>query len=90
MWKYPKCNREFDNEPPHHFCDNGAVTIDKYIAGQAENIQPRLWAGFDNKFGTPTRTKRRHTTAAQQPLLLDLITEIAEWCEKKNVNKKNQ
>ncbi|MDR0906392.1 MAG: DUF1801 domain-containing protein [Oscillospiraceae bacterium] len=42
MWKCPKCNREFDYEPPHHFCDCGATTIDEYIAGQAEEIQPRL------------------------------------------------
>jgi uncharacterized protein YdhG (YjbR/CyaY superfamily) len=43
MWKCPKCNREFDYEPPHHFCDSGATTIGEYIESQAEDIQPRLW-----------------------------------------------
>jgi uncharacterized protein YdhG (YjbR/CyaY superfamily) len=43
MWTCPKCNREFDYEPPHHFCDSGAETIGEYIVGQAEDIQPRLW-----------------------------------------------
>jgi hypothetical protein len=43
MWKCPKCSRDFDNQPPHHFCDNGAVTIGEYIAGQAKDIQPHLW-----------------------------------------------
>jgi uncharacterized protein YdhG (YjbR/CyaY superfamily) len=42
MWTCPECTREFDNQPPHHFCDHGATTIDEYIAGQAEDIQPRL------------------------------------------------
>jgi uncharacterized protein YdhG (YjbR/CyaY superfamily) len=41
-WICPKCGREFDCEPPHHFCDGGAMTIGEYIAVQAENIQPRL------------------------------------------------
>jgi hypothetical protein len=36
MWKCPKCNREFDNKPPHHFCDSGAMTIGEYIEDQAE------------------------------------------------------
>lgn len=43
MWTCPKCNREFDYQPPHHFCDNGASTIAEYIEGQDEAIQPRLW-----------------------------------------------
>jgi uncharacterized protein YdhG (YjbR/CyaY superfamily) len=43
MWTCPKCNREFDYEPPHHFCDSGAQTIGAYITAQAEDIQPRLW-----------------------------------------------
>ncbi|MDR0840861.1 MAG: DUF1801 domain-containing protein [Christensenellaceae bacterium] len=43
MWKCPRCNRAFDYEPPHHFCDSGAVTIGDYIAGQALDVQPRLW-----------------------------------------------
>ncbi|GAB6393043.1 MAG: DUF1801 domain-containing protein [Treponematales bacterium] len=42
MWTCPKCCREFDNEPPHHFCDSGAATIEEYIDGQAEEVQPRL------------------------------------------------
>jgi uncharacterized protein YdhG (YjbR/CyaY superfamily) len=42
MWKCPKCNREFEYEPPHHFCDSGAATIDDYIRGQEAEVQPRL------------------------------------------------
>ncbi|MDR1779067.1 MAG: DUF1801 domain-containing protein [Clostridiales Family XIII bacterium] len=42
MWTCPKCHREFEYEPPHHFCDAGAVTIEEYIAAQAEEHQPRL------------------------------------------------
>lgn len=42
MWKCPKCGREFDCEPSHHFCDSGAVTILQYISGQSTEIQPRL------------------------------------------------
>jgi uncharacterized protein YdhG (YjbR/CyaY superfamily) len=42
MWACPKCHREFDAEPRHHFCDNGATTITEYIDGQAAEIQPRL------------------------------------------------
>jgi uncharacterized protein YdhG (YjbR/CyaY superfamily) len=42
MWKCPKCQRAFDTEPPHHFCDSGAATIEEYIRGQAEEAQPRL------------------------------------------------
>ncbi|MDR0917438.1 MAG: DUF1801 domain-containing protein [Oscillospiraceae bacterium] len=43
MWRCPKCDRAFDYEPPHHFCDSGATTIGEYIAGQAEDVQPRLF-----------------------------------------------
>jgi uncharacterized protein YdhG (YjbR/CyaY superfamily) len=46
MWNCPKCNRAFETQPPHHFCDSGAVTIDEYIAGQAADVQPRLWAVY--------------------------------------------
>jgi uncharacterized protein YdhG (YjbR/CyaY superfamily) len=42
MWKCPKCGRDFDGQPPHHFCDSGAATIDEYINRQAEEFQPRL------------------------------------------------
>jgi len=42
MWTCPKCHREFDYEPPHHFCDSGATTIEEYINGQATEVQPRL------------------------------------------------
>ncbi|MDR0883455.1 MAG: GNAT family N-acetyltransferase [Oscillospiraceae bacterium] len=46
MWTCPKCHRVFDYEPPHHFCDSGAETIDQYIAAQAQTLQPRLWAVY--------------------------------------------
>jgi len=42
MWICPKCRREFENKPPHHFCDSGAKTIEEYIRSQAEELQPRL------------------------------------------------
>jgi uncharacterized protein YdhG (YjbR/CyaY superfamily) len=42
MWQCPKCGRQFEYEPPHHFCDSGATTIAAYIEAQAEEIQPRL------------------------------------------------
>jgi uncharacterized protein YdhG (YjbR/CyaY superfamily) len=42
MWTCPKCKREFAGEPPHHFCDSGAATIEEYINGQVAEVQPRL------------------------------------------------
>ena len=41
MWKCPKCKREFKNTNQDHYCDK-AETIDQYIAGQNEEVQPIL------------------------------------------------
>jgi uncharacterized protein YdhG (YjbR/CyaY superfamily) len=132
MWRCPKCKREFDYEPPHHFCDSGAVTIDEYIAAQAEDVQPRLrevyatlkaalpdakekiscrmptfwqgrniihfaafakWIGlFPGGEATAVfadKLENFHTTKGIRlphnvPLPLELITEIAKWCERNN------
>lgn len=42
MWRCPKCGREFNNAEQHHFCSEKPKTIDEYIAGQPENVQPFL------------------------------------------------
>ena len=133
MWQCPNCKRDFDYEPPHHFCDNGATTIEEYIVAQAAEIQPRLrevyvalkdalpdakekisyrmptfwqgrniihfaafakWIGlFPGGEATTVfadKLKGFHTTKGgirlpyNQPLPLELITEIAVWCEMEN------
>jgi uncharacterized protein YdhG (YjbR/CyaY superfamily) len=135
MWTCPKCKREFDSEPPHHFCDSGAATIEEYINGQAEEVQPRLrevyaalkaalpnarekisyrmptfwqgrnlihfaafakWIGlfpggeattvFADKLTVYHTTKGGIRLPYNKPLPVDLITEIAKWCGKKNAN----
>jgi uncharacterized protein YdhG (YjbR/CyaY superfamily) len=134
MWTCPKCNRQFNNQPPHHFCDSGAKTIGEYITAQVEDIQPRLWqiheaikkvlpdAQEKISYRMPTFWQGRsiihfaafakwiglfpggeattvfadkltgyHTTKGgirlmnKEPLPLDLITEIAQWCGEHNV-----
>lgn len=42
MWKCPSCSREFEHPQQHHFCAAPPNTIAEYIAGQSEDIQPRL------------------------------------------------
>jgi uncharacterized protein YdhG (YjbR/CyaY superfamily) len=59
VWNCPKCNRAFEHEPPHHFCDSGATTIGEYIAGQTEDIQPRLWEVYHAiKVALPDATEK--------------------------------
>jgi len=41
MWTCPKCQREFKNTNQNHFCVK-PKTIDEYISGQSEEIQPVL------------------------------------------------
>ena len=41
MWQCPKCGREFKNQNQDHFCEK-PKSIDEYILGQPENIQPIL------------------------------------------------
>ncbi|MDR3050214.1 MAG: DUF1801 domain-containing protein [Oscillospiraceae bacterium] len=41
MWHCPKCGRDFPNAQQHHYCEK-IVTIDDYIAAQAEAVQPLL------------------------------------------------
>jgi uncharacterized protein YdhG (YjbR/CyaY superfamily) len=42
MWTCQKRGRDFDREAPRHLCDSGADVIERYIIGQAEDVQPRL------------------------------------------------
>jgi uncharacterized protein YdhG (YjbR/CyaY superfamily) len=42
MWKCQKCGQEFDKSNQSHFCGD-AKTIDSYIAGQPESVQPILY-----------------------------------------------
>jgi uncharacterized protein YdhG (YjbR/CyaY superfamily) len=41
MWQCPKCERKFKSTDQSHFCGK-IETIDQYIAGQTEDIQPVL------------------------------------------------
>lgn len=41
MWQCPKCGREFKTTNQNHFCEK-PKTIDEYIAGQSESVQPIL------------------------------------------------
>lgn len=42
MWKCPKCGREFKNTNQDHYCGEAPKSIDEYILGQPEAIQPYL------------------------------------------------
>jgi len=133
MWTCPKCQRQFNNQPPHHFCDSGATTIEEYINGQAQAVQPRLrelyailkaalpnatekisyrmptfwqgrniihfaafakWLGlfpggeattvFASQLSAYTTTKGGIRLPYNQPLPVDLITQIALWCGEHN------
>lgn len=42
MWTCPHCGRAFAHTEQHHFCTQPPQTIAEYIAGQSEEIQPRL------------------------------------------------
>ena len=41
MWQCPKCGREFESTNQDHFC-NKISTIDEYISGRPEEVQPLL------------------------------------------------
>lgn len=41
MWKCPKCGREFSRQHQDHYCVK-PKSIDEYIVGQDEVVQPRL------------------------------------------------
>ncbi|MDO5409830.1 MAG: DUF1801 domain-containing protein [Lachnospiraceae bacterium] len=42
MWKCPKCGRMFKNTNQDHYCGEAPKTIEEYISGQAETVQPYL------------------------------------------------
>lgn len=44
MWTCPKCGRDFKNTNQSHYCGEAPKTIEAYIAGQPEEIQPYLTA----------------------------------------------
>ncbi|MCI8559592.1 MAG: hypothetical protein HFH03_00475 [Dorea sp.] len=42
MWQCPKCGRTFKNTNQEHFCGEAPKTIEEYIEGQSEQVQPYL------------------------------------------------
>lgn len=42
MWLCPKCGCKFKNQKQDHICSEPPKTIDTYIAGQSESVQPLL------------------------------------------------
>lgn len=42
MWICPKCGRCFQRQGQEHYCGKAPETIDEYLAGQPEEIQPYL------------------------------------------------
>lgn len=44
MWTCPKCGRSFARERQDHYCGEAPKTIEAYIAGQPEAVQPILCA----------------------------------------------
>jgi uncharacterized protein YdhG (YjbR/CyaY superfamily) len=42
MWQCPKCGKEFKNTNQNHSCGEKLVSVDEYIAAQAEGIRPIL------------------------------------------------
>ena len=42
MWTCPKCGRSFRNRGQSHYCGEAPLTIEEYILGQPEEVQPIL------------------------------------------------
>ena len=42
MWTCPKCGRCFRNVNQNHYCGQAPETIEEYIRGQPEQVQPLL------------------------------------------------
>ena len=42
MWTCPKCGRSFRNCNQSHYCGKAPQTIEEYILGQPEEVQPIL------------------------------------------------
>ena len=133
MWTCPKCGRNFRNCNQSHYCGKAPETIEEYIQGQPEEVQPILrqlqetihaaipeakekiswsmptfWKGrnliqfaasmkhiglypgaeavevFADRLTEYQTSKGTIRLPIDRPLPLELVAEIARWCESAN------
>ena len=66
MWVCPKCGRSFKNTEQSHYCGKPPATIEEYIAARLTEYKT---------------SKGAIQLPYSKSLPLELIGEIAKWCE---------